>query len=132
MSYLHSRAYQRFAPMIGRIFVALPFLVGAFYKIPGSESFAMQAGMTGNVGVPFPTIAVFLAFILEVVGGVALLTGIHVRIASAVLALFVMLLTVLFHWHFATPMDIGTFINHLVLIGALLTLSVHGGKKVSD
>ena len=77
-----SSAYETWAPTIVRIISGLVFLMSAYYKIPGTEMFNMQVEMSGAVGIPFPYVAVLLAFVLEVVGGVALVIGWHARTAA--------------------------------------------------
>ena len=62
---IHSGAYEYWAPMVARWFLALQFSVAAFFKITG---FSMQAGAAAAVGLPFPTLAVVLGLILEVAG----------------------------------------------------------------
>ncbi|HUQ29981.1 MAG TPA: DoxX family protein [Candidatus Paceibacterota bacterium] len=128
LSLPYSSNYERWAPVLGRILLAVPFLVGAFFKIPGTEGFAAEAGMTAAVGVPFATAAVFLAFLLEVLVGIAFIIGWKVRMFAAILIPYVILLTALFHHSFTTPYDIGFFVDHLVLIGALLYASVYGAR----
>jgi putative oxidoreductase len=126
-----ARAYEKWAPVLGRVLLAVAFLVGAAFKIPGTEGFAMEVGMTAAVGVPFASVAVFLAFILEVVGGVALIVGWNTRLFAFVLGLFTALLTALFHMDFSNPMNIGMFLSHLSLMGGLLYLSVYGAQSVA-
>lgn len=91
----------------------------------------MEVGMTAAVGVPFASVAVVLAFILEVVGAVAIIVGYKTRLFAFLLALFTALLTVLFHMNFSDPMGMGMFISHLSLIGGLLYLSVYGAQKAA-
>lgn len=119
---------EKWSPVLGRMILAIPFLLGALYKIPGTPGFGMEVGMTAAVGVPFATVAVFLAFVLEVIVGIAFVLGWRVRMFAAILVPYVVLLTALFHFHFTTPTEIGFFVDHLVLIGALLYMSAYGAK----
>jgi len=124
----YSRTYENWAPMLGRILVAGAFLFGAYGKFPGTESFQMSVGYTAQYGVPFPNVAVFLAFILEVVVGISLLVGFRARAAAFVLMLYTILLTLIFHLSFADQIAAGFFISHLTLIAGLLYISVYGAQ----
>ncbi len=132
MNFLYNtRSYEAWAPVAGRVLLAVPFLVGALFKIPGTQGFGMEASMTAQVGVPLATVAVFLAFVLELVAAIGFIIGWKVRPITAILIPYVILLTWLFHFNFSTPTDIGFFVDHLVLIGGLLYLSVYGAKHAA-
>lgn len=78
--------------------------------------------------LPLPAVAVTLAFVLEVICGVALLVGWRTRIAAAALVPYIALLTVLFHMTFASQVEYGFFIDHLLLIAGLLYVAGHGAQ----
>lgn len=126
-----ARAYEKWAPFLGRVLFAALFLMAASGKIPGTPMYAMEVGMTAAAGVPFPEIAVFLALIVEGVGGLMLLFGWNARLAAFVLGLLTALLTAVFHMSFAGPAEIGQFISHLGLIAGLLYVSVYGAQSVA-
>ncbi|MES2225476.1 MAG: DoxX family protein [Patescibacteria group bacterium] len=123
-----SRAYENWAPVVARVLFGGLFLMGAAFKIPGTQGFIMESGMTAAAGVPLATIAVALAFVLEVVLGVSLIVGWHVRNAAFVLAIFTLALALIFYRNFADPMVMGQFISHLGLIAGLLYISVYGAQ----
>ena len=127
----HTSWYEKWAPVLGRILMGGLFLMGAAFKIPGTSGFTMEAGMTAAAGVPFATIAVALAFVLEVVGGLAIILGWHARIAACLLAVFTLALAIIFYSNFSNPMVMGEFISHLGLIAGLLFISVYGAKTVA-
>jgi putative oxidoreductase len=128
MNIFQARLYEEWAPVLGRALLAVPFLMASLFKIPGTDSFVFEVGLTQSVGVPFPEIAVTLALLLEVVAGVSILIGWKTRLFAFLLVLFTILLTILFHSTFADMDAIAAFINHLVLIGGLLYLSVYGAQ----
>jgi putative oxidoreductase len=123
-----SRSYEQWAPVAARVIFGALFLMGASFKIPGTEGFLMEVGMTAAVGVPFATVAVFLAFLLEVVAGVALIIGWQARRAGFVLALFTLALAFIFYGNLSDPMIMGQFISHLGLVAGLLYVSVYGAR----
>lgn len=128
MSLIHTHAYERWMPLIARLLLAIQFSVGAYFKI---VFFPMEVAQTASVGVPFATIAVGLAFILEALGIIALVTGWQIRLFAALLAPYVALLAVLFYHHWSDPMNFGSFMSHLGLIAALLYVSVYGARSFS-
>lgn len=127
----HNPLYVKWAPVIARIIFALTFLMSAFYKIPGTESFAMQVEMSGSVGIPLPFVAVTLAFILEVIAGIALLIGWHTRTAAILLAGFVFLVALFFYRDWSNQATFGLFISCLLEIAGLLYISVYGAESVA-
>jgi putative oxidoreductase len=126
MKFLHTHSYERAALIIARVLLAIQFTVAAWFKIVG---FSAEAAMTAAVGVPFATAAVALALVLEVVGVLALLTGIKLRPVAFLMALYVALLAVLFYHDWSNQMNFGFFMSHLGLVAALLYVSVFGAKK---
>jgi len=124
----YDAVYEDWAPVIARLLLAVQFAIGAFFKV---VMFSGQVEATAAVGVPFPTIAVGLAFILEVAGVIALLTGWQIRIITALLAPYVALLAVLFYHDWSNQMNMGLFFSHFGLIAALLYVSVYGARRFS-
>jgi putative oxidoreductase len=127
-----NRSYETWAPFVGRLFLGGAFAFSALWKIPGTEMFTMQVATTAATWWPLAMPSVFLAFILEAVGGLALIFGWRARVFAAIFVPYVALLTVLFHWPDPSdPNSIGAFINHLVFIGGLLYVSVYGAKSIA-
>ncbi len=124
----HTRWYETWAPVVARVLLGGLFLMGAAFKIPGSHGFAMEAGMTAATGVPLASIAVLLAFLLEVIGALAIILGWHARAAACVLAFYTLALGIIFYANFSDPMVMGEFISHLGLVAGLLFVSVYGAK----
>ena len=124
-----SRSYQQFAPLVARVIFGGMFLMGAAFKIPGTAPFLGEVGMSAAQGLPFAMIFVALAFLLEVVCGIAVIVGWHTRHAAFVLAVFTAALTFIFHSDFADMNSIGQFVSHLGLIAGLLYVSVYGAQS---
>jgi len=127
MSFLpYDQAYERWAPRVARILLAIQFAVAAYYKL---TMFSVQVSQTAAVGVPLPQVAVTLGLLLELIALAALLTGWQLRRISVVLGSYVALLAVLFYRDWSDPMKFGFFISHLGLIAACLYVSVYGAKR---
>lgn len=121
-----SRAYEDWAPVVARLFLAVQFAIAALFKVMG---FSMQVAQTAAVGVPMAQVAVAAALVLELAGVIALLTGYYIRLVSMLLAAYVALLAVLFYHNWQDPMNFGLFVSHLGLIAALLLVSVYGARR---
>lgn len=117
--------YQKFAPIVARLFLAFQFGVAAYFKL---TMFSGQVAYTAAVGVPLPQVAVALGLALEIAGIIALLSGYKIRLLSFLLAGYVMLLGVLFYHNWSDQMNFGLFVSHLGLTAALLYVSVVGAK----
>jgi putative oxidoreductase len=126
-----SRPYETWAPFVARLLFGFQFLLGAFFKIPGTPGFAGEVAMSAQMGLPFATYFVALAFLLEVVCGVALIIGWHTRHAAMVLAVFTLALAVIFYSNLSDLMTMGMFVSHLGFIAGLLYVSVYGAQKVA-
>jgi putative oxidoreductase len=126
---IHTNTYETWAPVVARYLLAIQIGVGAYLKV---VAFPMMVGAAASVGLPFPNVAVALAFILELAGVLALVFGYRVRFIAMLLAAYVALLAVLFYRDFgANPNNFGMFMSHLGLIAALLYVSVYGAKTVA-
>lgn len=123
--------YEKWAPVVGRVIFGLAFLLGAAFKIPGTAGFVMETGQAAAAGVPFAMVAVFLAFILELVAGLALVLGWRAREAAFVLAPYTLLLALIFYHNISDPMVMGMFVSHLVFVAGLLYVSVYGAQRVA-
>ena len=126
--FIFSSTYENWAATIARVVFGLVFLMSALFKIPGTESFTMQVEMSGAVGVPLPFVAVILAFVLEVVSGVALVIGWQTRRFALVLAAFVMAIAFFFYRNIGEQMTLGHFMSCVVQATGLLLLSVYGAQ----
>jgi putative oxidoreductase len=77
--------FKQWAPLPLRITLGAGFLYHGLPKVFSSEGHHAFVGALGGLGVPAPAITAWLVGLAEVVGGLALLAGALVAIASAVL-----------------------------------------------
>lgn len=128
MNNIHeSKGFEHWAPVLGRILLGVLFLVPGIMKIMG---FAGTVAYAEAFGVPFATVAVVLAIIIEIVGGALLILGIWTRFASWILFLFLIPVTLYFHTGFADdPTQMTQFLKNLGIMGGLLYVSVYGAQK---
>jgi putative oxidoreductase len=120
--------YEKWVPVVARTIFGLSFLMSAYYKLPGSESFAMQVGMSDAAGIPLAYYAVVLAFLLELVGGIALIIGWKTRLFAFLLAGFVMLIALFFFRDWSDQQTMGNFISCCIEAAGLGYVSVYGAR----
>lgn len=114
--------------LAGRLLLAVLFLPAGFGKLTG---FAGTAGYIASVGLPLPQVAVAVAVVVEIVGGLALTAGYGTRVAAIVLATFTLLATFIFHAYWAVSADQQMvqqlmFFKNVAVVGGLLTLAAWG------
>lgn len=124
-------SFIAWAPVVGRILLGVIFLHSAYYKIPGSELFGFQVEASAAAGIPFPALAVLLAFLLEVVAGIALIIGWYTRQAAAALIGFVILIALFFVRDISDQMQMITLFSCLELIAGLLYVTAFGPGRFS-
>ena len=109
--------------LVGRILVGGYYLMGAFHHFTNTATMARYAGMHG---VPAPELAVLVAGVLLLVGGLSLLLGAFPRIGVAAIVLFLVPVTLTMHafWTDSDPMmrqaDIINFTKNIGLLGSTL------------
>ena len=109
-----------------RVLLALIFVISGLEKIGGYA--ATQAYMKSH-GVPGALLP--LVILTEVGGGLMVVLGWQTRIAAVLLAGFTLIAALIFHTHFADPLQVIMFMLHLSIVGGFLLLAVHGGGECS-
>lgn len=79
------RTSQQWAPLPLRIMLGIAFLYHGWPKVFTSQGHQGFAGMLGSMGVPVPGMTAWAVGLAEVVGGLALVAGAFVAIASVIL-----------------------------------------------
>ncbi|MHA7880371.1 MAG: DoxX family protein [Saccharospirillum sp.] len=112
--------------LVGRVLMAIIFIVAGLGKIGGIEGTQGYMEMMGVPGILiYPTIA------LEIFGGLAILIGFQTRIAAILLAGFSVLSGLLFHFDLSNQMEMNALMKNLAIAGGFLFLVVHGPGKLS-
>jgi putative oxidoreductase len=127
-----SPAQNAFA-LIGRILIAVLFLPSGFGKIMG---FAGAVGYIASKGVPLPEVCAAIAVFCEFFLCLALLVGFQARWAALGLAIFVLVITPIFHNYWAVPqamvmMQKLNFFKNLAIAGGLLGFAAFGAGAYS-
>ena len=113
---------EKFAAPIGRLFIALIFIMSGLNKM---GSYSGVAGWMEAMGVPGALLPLVIA--LEVLGGLAVIIGWQTRYAALLLSGFCLLSALVFHTNFADQNEMMHFMKNLALSGGFLFLVAHGG-----
>ncbi len=117
---------QDLAAPIGRILLALMFVVAGLNKISG---YSGMQGYMDSMGVPGALLP--LVIVLEVAGGLLLMLGWHTRLTAFLLAGFTLLATLIFHSNLGDQTQMLFFMKNLSIAGGLLLVVSHGAGPYS-
>ena len=109
--------------VVGRVLLALMFVLSGFGKLTGIEG---TAGYIASAGLPMATALAVIVGLLEFFGGLALMVGFHARWAALALGVFTLLASLLFHNFWAMPAD-KAFMQQLIF---MKNLAVAGGMFI--
>lgn len=117
--------------LIGRIMLAGIFLISGIAKLVHP---AGAVGYMQSQGIPYANLLVYVAGLVEVVGGLCVLTGLMTRVASLMLFLFLIPTTLIFHdfWTMSGTervSQMANFMKNLAVMGGLLVLMAHGAGR---
>jgi putative oxidoreductase len=132
---LHADGLKDWAALLGRALLAAMFVISGFGKIMG---FAGTAGYIASKGLPLPEVLAAIAVAVELGGGVAILLGWKTRWAAVALAVFLIVITPIFHGYWSSPpaeamqQQINFLKNASILGGVLLLLSYGPGRYSVD
>lgn len=119
---------QNVVTFVGRLLLALIFILSGFNKIGGFEG---TAGYIASKGLPMPQVVAALTILVELGGGLLLLFGFAARWAALALAVFTLLAGFIFHAFWAVPPEqyMAQYINfmkNLAIAGGMLMVFAYG------
>jgi putative oxidoreductase len=119
---------NRYIPALGRLLIGLPFAMSGLSKLAaiGPTTEYIRAA-----GLPLPSLALAIAVIVEIGGGLLLITGFRARFAAAVLAVFALATAVSFHRNFADQNQMIHFLKNVMMAGGLLQVVAFGAGGFS-
>jgi putative oxidoreductase len=123
-----SSSSNSLVPLFGRILLSGVFIMGGIGKITG---FSFEESMVAAKHLPMPAVALAIALAIELVGGLAILTGLFTRWTAWIVVLYMIPTTFLFHnfWAVQGADRIDTLIHfekNLAIMGGLLLLAAFG------
>jgi len=127
---------NKFGPVVGRILIALIFLLSGFGKLTGF------AGTAGYMASKMPMsgtlidLLLVITIIVELGGGIALVLGFKARLAALMLFLWLIPVTLIFHDFWAAPADQAMvqqimFLKNLAIMGGMLMILANGPGPLS-
>lgn len=118
---------------VARLALALIFVLSGLSKlddIPGTAAFIASAG------IPLPWVAAIACAMFEFCAGLLLIIGWHARAAAALLALFTLMVSFIFHAFWSVPPELQfvhqlMFMKNLSIAGGLLLVAAQGAGAAS-
>ena len=111
---------QNTAALVGRILLALIFIISGFGKITG---YAGTAGYMASKGLPMVAVLLPLTILVELGGGLLIALGWKARWAAAAIFLFIIPVTLVFH----NPAGLAPAEAQQQMINLLKNVSIMGG-----
>ncbi|MFC3106388.1 DoxX family protein [Undibacterium arcticum] len=107
---------------LGRAFLGALFFISGIYKIIG---FAYVAGWMASSGLPLAGLLLAITIVIEIGGGLMLITGWQARWSALVLALFLIPVTFVFHAFWSADAasfqnQLTQFLKNLAIVGGML------------
>ena len=123
----------RYAPLAGRLLLALLFFQSGWHKI---ADFAGNARVMAAKGIPLPEVLLVVTIVFVVGGGLMILLGWHARWAAVALFAWMIPVTILYHAFWAAePAQVFNqtthFMKNIAIMGALLQLVGMGPGPLS-
>ncbi|SEJ25214.1 Uncharacterized membrane protein YphA, DoxX/SURF4 family [Azotobacter beijerinckii] len=88
-------------------------------------------GYIGSTGLPFPTLALAVALLIELGFATALLVGYRTRLVATVMAGFTLATALAFHNQFGDQNQLIHFLKNLAIAGGLLQVAAFGAGALS-
>ena len=129
----NNNSVQDTLALVGRVLIAWLFIPAGWGKIAG---FSGVVGYIASKGVPLPEVCAAIAIAAVLGRGLLLWIGWQARWAALGLAVFVAVITPIFHAYWAMPeaqqmMQKQAFNKNLAVVGGLLVVSAFGAGRWS-
>ena len=118
----------KFLPLLGRILIGGPFVMSGLGKL---AAYGATVGYIAAMGLPVPPLAFVVSVLIELGGGLLLLSGYRVRIVSLALAVFCLVTAIIFHHNFADHNQSINFFKNVMMAGGLLQIAYFGAGAFS-
>ena len=115
-------------PFAGRLLIGLPFAMSGLGKLAAAGP---TKQMIAAAGLPFPLLALTVAIIVELGGGLLLVAGYRTRFVAAALAVFSIAAALSFHTNFADQNQMIHFLKDVMISGGLLQIVAFGAGAFS-
>lgn len=123
----HRAQLQSTGILVGRSLIGILFLVSGYGMFAGGVD--NTAGYFASVGIPMAGIAAWVAIVVKVLGGLALILGYRVGCAAAALILFTLGATYFGHSDWSNEMNQIAVMKNLAIVGGLLYVMAFGAGQ---
>ena len=114
---------RKYSPVIGRVLIALIFILFGFGKI---TDFGSNLGYMQAFNVPFATFVLVIAIAVELLGGISLILGLKTKWGAGALIIYTAIITLIFHTNLADQTQLIQFMKNLAIIGGLILIANYG------
>jgi|SRR5579863_7579748 len=118
----------KFLPLLGRIMIGAPFVMSGLGKL---GAYAATVGYIAAMGLPVPPLAFAVSVLIELGGGLLLLSGYRARFVSLAMAVFCLVTAMFFHHNFADQNQMIHFLKNVMMAGGLLQIAYFGAGAFS-
>lgn len=116
------------AMIIGRILLSAIFIQAALSKLMDvSGTIAYFQGL----GLLLPSVTIWLVVLVELVGGLMILTGFYTRIAATILAFFCIVTAFIGHSDWSNVTEFQAFMKDIAIAGGLFYVAAAGAGIIS-
>jgi putative oxidoreductase len=116
------------AMLIGRILLSAIFIQAGLSKL---MNVAGTVAYFEGLGLPLASVVIWLVVLVELVGGLLVLTGFYIRIAATVLGFFCIAAAFTGHSDWANLMDFQAFMKDIAIAGGLFYVAAAGAGILS-
>lgn len=116
------------AMLIGRVLLSVIFIQAGISKLMDVSG---TIGYFQAIGLPLASLVIWPVILVEVVGGLLVLTGFYTRIAASVLALFCIFAAFTGHSNWASVMEFQAFMKDIAITGGLIYVAAAGAGIIS-
>ena len=116
------------AMLVGRVLLSAIFIQASISKLMNISG---TIGYFESVGLLLPSVTIWLVILVELVGGLMILTGFYTRIAATVLALFCIATAFIGHSNWGNTMDFQAFMKDIAIAGGFFYVAAAGAGIIS-
>ena len=116
------------AMLVGRVLLSAIFIQASISKLMNISG---TIGYFESLGLLLPSVTIWLVILVELVGGLMILTGFYTRIAATVLALFCIATAFIGHSNWGNTMDFQAFMKDIAIAGGFFYVAAAGAGIIS-
>ena len=114
--------------LVGRVLLSAIFIQASISKLMNISG---TIGYFESLGLLLPSVTIWLVILVELVGGLMILTGFYTRIAATVLALFCIVTAFIGHSNWGNTMDFQAFMKDIAIAGGFFYVAAAGAGIIS-